>query len=1019
MISLPLDRAVYQRNSNNSAIVKFATQLNYVSNMQTGTAKYYVEKLDKYGNNPSPGTYHIGPTVISDASLIQNNGLFNTDLTLATGWYKITVTVNVFYRPNQTTPMTESVKVGVGEVLFFAGQSNAQGISGVRSPDTGTEYDCVSAINNTDDCYCKSNFGFPVFDILKRGTFDGERKIAPNGTADVWYYEALGKKIVDKEAGKVIPVAFFNVGYGGSAINNWQRAANNPTSIIEHPFFGTSCSFAGQEPEGQPYKSLKTSLNYYGGMLGARSVVWHQGESDALPDIIANTHGGAANTRSYYNTALSQVIAKTRQDFNGNLGWAISRASRIYIKPDASSSVRPSQLYINNNVKLGQEDAKNGNSNTQWGAYFSDDITDRIDTQDNPDRTHFNDVGLGKMAEMYSSTGAYAGNSNGGNILGFTPIQSPISPPIQANLSNDGNNVTLSVQGNYPNHSWCWVKNDGKMNDCQGTSQSITIPNDGDINNVFLYWRCYITRPTGQTTISQEISVPISSISLKEKMNVVGVPSTPGTNTGSFKVKANQMDWQIANVPSWASVNTSSGSDGETTILVSFQANNSSAPRNATINVSGANGYGLQTVDISQQGTGGGTPSCNNGPIFSITSASYDNTTKCVSYQFNASNLSNATWSISGTSYSGSLPQPITSNTGTVNCGVTLPNGNYNFVLTGVSCTGTALGAFTVSGGGTGGGTTIDRTEGGIASDDGASNPSYEAEVHTFDNQSNTKWLVFNPTGNIAYDFSGSDAYAINSYTVTSANDEPARDPKNWNLQGSNDGSNWTTVDTQSNQFFGNRFETKTYNFTNSTPYQQYRLNVTANNGSNLLQIAEIQMFGPSGTGTPPPPPPPSGGCSFTDGQFLLNWYDETIQAKFCNGVLYARATWGAWKHPNWLIGAGMNPTTAACFANYNPGCGALRVAAEEPTEELSEKTIAYPNPTTGKIKIAFSLQKAENVWLNLYDTQGKSLDLRDFEGKVGRNEVEYDLQNYPSGAYFVNFQSSEKREILKVMKVN
>jgi hypothetical protein len=130
------------------------------SNMQTITAKYYGEKLDKYGNNPSPLTYLISPTVISDASIIQNNGLFNTDFTLATGWYKITVIVNVFYAPNRVVALTESVKVGVGEVLFFVGQSNAQGINGVRSPNTGTAYDCVSVDNQLADCYYKNTFAF-------------------------------------------------------------------------------------------------------------------------------------------------------------------------------------------------------------------------------------------------------------------------------------------------------------------------------------------------------------------------------------------------------------------------------------------------------------------------------------------------------------------------------------------------------------------------------------------------------------------------------------------------------------------------------------------------------------------------------------------------------------------------------------------------------------------------------------------------------------------------------------------
>ncbi|MDZ7898983.1 MAG: T9SS type A sorting domain-containing protein [Arcicella sp.] len=114
------------------------------------------------------------------------------------------------------------------------------------------------------------------------------------------------------------------------------------------------------------------------------------------------------------------------------------------------------------------------------------------------------------------------------------------------------------------------------------------------------------------------------------------------------------------------------------------------------------------------------------------------------------------------------------------------------------------------------------------------------------------------------------------------------------------------------------------------------------------------------------------------------------------------------------LLNSGVTPTLANCFLDGSK----QRIAAIQ-SAEIPEKITVHPNPTTGKIKIVFSLQKAENVWLNLYDTQGKSLDLRDFEGKSGRNEMEYDLQNYPSGAYFVNFQSSEKREVLKVMKVN
>jgi Secretion system C-terminal sorting domain/DUF5010 C-terminal domain len=116
---------------------------------------------------------------------------------------------------------------------------------------------------------------------------------------------------------------------------------------------------------------------------------------------------------------------------------------------------------------------------------------------------------------------------------------------------------------------------------------------------------------------------------------------------------------------------------------------------------------------------------------------------------------------------------------------------------------------------------------------------------------------------------------------------------------------------------------------------------------------------------------------------------------------------------------AGVSGVSGSNFA-HNSLCAVdaatNRIAVITETEESFE---VYPNPTNGKIKIGFSLQQDENVWLNLYDSQGRSLQIRDFEGKYGRNLIEIDLQDYPSGAYFINLQSSQKREVQKVMKVN
>jgi Secretion system C-terminal sorting domain len=113
------------------------------------------------------------------------------------------------------------------------------------------------------------------------------------------------------------------------------------------------------------------------------------------------------------------------------------------------------------------------------------------------------------------------------------------------------------------------------------------------------------------------------------------------------------------------------------------------------------------------------------------------------------------------------------------------------------------------------------------------------------------------------------------------------------------------------------------------------------------------------------------------------------------------------------LTNSGVPSTKIPCFLN---GVKQSRVANSVDDNSGVE---VYPNPTNGKVKVGFSLQQDENVWLNLYDSQGRNLQLRDFEGKSGRNTIELDLQDYPSGAYFINLQYAQKREVLKVVKVN
>ncbi|WP_316815085.1 fasciclin domain-containing protein [Pedobacter nyackensis] len=84
------------------------------------------------------------------------------------------------------------------------------------------------------------------------------------------------------------------------------------------------------------------------------------------------------------------------------------------------------------------------------------------------------------------------------------------------------------------------------------------------------------------------------------------------------------------------------------------------------------------------------------------------------------------------------------------------------------------------------------------------------------------------------------ESQVCNSYAFTSANDVPGRNPKAWNLQGSDDMINWEILDERSGQNFEDFFLQKIYRFENTKAYKHYRMNITQNNGSgNELQIAE------------------------------------------------------------------------------------------------------------------------------------------------------------------------------------
>ncbi len=136
-----------------------------------------------------------------------------------------------------------------------------------------------------------------------------------------------------------------------------------------------------------------------------------------------------------------------------------------------------------------------------------------------------------------------------------------------------------------------------------------------------------------------------------------------------------------------------------------------------------------------------------------------------------------------------------------------------------------------------------------VTASGGKPSPAGESVDHSIDSSPATKWCLEHLGENITWHTTLSQPTALNSYAFTSANDMPDRDPRSWQLEGSNNGSDWTLLDKHIDQPpFTSRHERKSYTFTNKTPFNHYRFTFSSHGSLSHFQIAEIEL------GLPKPP---------------------------------------------------------------------------------------------------------------------------------------------------------------------
>jgi len=125
-------------------------------------------------------------------------------------------------------------------------------------------------------------------------------------------------------------------------------------------------------------------------------------------------------------------------------------------------------------------------------------------------------------------------------------------------------------------------------------------------------------------------------------------------------------------------------------------------------------------------------------------------------------------------------------------------------------------------------------------------NGGYGAPESSFmlnDNNSKSKFLLRGFQKGFWMQLGLSEPAVANSYILTSANDQPSRDPADWILAGSKDGLNWTQLDKKTSQHFDKRSTTYLFQFNNQSAYLYYRLIIQKTAGSPDFQLSEWRML--------------------------------------------------------------------------------------------------------------------------------------------------------------------------------
>ena len=123
------------------------------------------------------------------------------------------------------------------------------------------------------------------------------------------------------------------------------------------------------------------------------------------------------------------------------------------------------------------------------------------------------------------------------------------------------------------------------------------------------------------------------------------------------------------------------------------------------------------------------------------------------------------------------------------------------------------------------------------------SSPAEDVEF-SFDDDRSTKWCVEHNSKPVVWQAQMPEgAPPLASYSLTSGNDKPERDPRSWEFAGSADGRQWDELDRHEDQPpFSKRLQEMVFPLKDSKPYRFYRITFSKNQGASQLQLAEVGL---------------------------------------------------------------------------------------------------------------------------------------------------------------------------------